>query len=374
MPGHSAYRIVEWDRRYEVDGSGRAWAADKPKRQSRLTFVRWPAWGFDRGEGYAEMLRAAKPDRAAAVFGLFAKLLEVAGANTAEKRGWIISSNDEALDPARIAAKLGWDVAGVRQDLETLCRIRWVEVAQCPFAVARIMPVVMEVTIADEPPVSGARGEPHETAAHAVDRTALCNRNRNETQPNKTKTETEAPPPDSPADQGPGAGAEVGGPTLYIEEGDRAAGLGGSEPAGPGDSGLGDSGLDDSGLGLRASGPGPAGSEGAKAPIPLAGAGPEAPLLAGHAASLEVEAIIELERLFPSLQSRRTFQARADYTTVKGRVRRVINARGAVGLEELMEMSRANAACPTLTNHLAAWTSAAEKILAGTYRPRKGAG
>jgi len=135
--GPLAYRIAEWDQRYEVNADGGGWKRGQRHRVSPLEYVRWRAWGLVQGEGYRELLAATGPMRACRCFGLFAKLVEVAASRAGGERGWLLSGRAVTLGPEELAGKLGFDADQVREDLHTLIyKVRWLEIAACSFAQA----------------------------------------------------------------------------------------------------------------------------------------------------------------------------------------------------------------------------------------------
>ncbi len=72
------YRIRNWAELYEPPGR------DRP--EGPLSYVRWHVYGHSQSESYRLLFSLAPPAIAAAAFGLFGKLLELAGDEPAELR------------------------------------------------------------------------------------------------------------------------------------------------------------------------------------------------------------------------------------------------------------------------------------------------
>lgn len=129
-----AYRITDWDDRYEVNKDGKPWREDQERRKTGLEYVRCPVKALTWGEGWRELLEAAGAE-ADRVFGLFIKLLEVAAIRAAGERGWILTGNGETMGPVGLAKKLGFDPQRVLFSLGILIeKVGWIELAECPFA------------------------------------------------------------------------------------------------------------------------------------------------------------------------------------------------------------------------------------------------
>jgi len=136
-----AYRIVEWRQRYEVTEKGKAATADTPVenlRKSPLPYVRFKVYGHVHGPAYRKIIKRAWMNGQAmelAVFGLFAKLLELAANQTNQFRGWILDEKQQPMTPRQIAEVLDvQEVETVSKALEILCEpaIGWVEIMEFP--------------------------------------------------------------------------------------------------------------------------------------------------------------------------------------------------------------------------------------------------
>lgn len=124
----TVYRIREWESRYEVNSKNRVWADGDEKRAGSLEYVRLPISGHLLGKGFRRLNRVAGKN-APAVFGVFVKLLEIAGDNSRDLRGMIVEADGKPMDAASIAETLDWDENTVQKALNTLCdkELGWVE-------------------------------------------------------------------------------------------------------------------------------------------------------------------------------------------------------------------------------------------------------
>ena len=136
-----AYRIVEWLERYEVTEKGKAAGPDTPienLRKSPLPYVRFKVYGHAHGPAYRKIVRRAWVSGQAmelAVFGLFAKLLELAANQMRGFRGWILDEKQQPMNAQQIAETLDvQEVQSVKRALEILCdpAIGWVENLEFP--------------------------------------------------------------------------------------------------------------------------------------------------------------------------------------------------------------------------------------------------
>ena len=93
--------IVDWDRLYEVNDHNQAWKPGDKYRVGSLTYIRLKCNGRLLGVGYRKLLKIAGKKKAMEVFGIFAKLLEIAGDAPGGKRG-IVWSDPETEIPATI--------------------------------------------------------------------------------------------------------------------------------------------------------------------------------------------------------------------------------------------------------------------------------
>jgi hypothetical protein len=117
------YRIVEWDKRYEVDDHGGIWTPGDAKRAGPLTYIRHKVHGKSQGTGWRRLIQVAGKRRAPAVFGIFAKLLEVAGDTPLQYRGII---QDDTECP--LSFILGLDKRDIEFAISVLLTIGWIEV------------------------------------------------------------------------------------------------------------------------------------------------------------------------------------------------------------------------------------------------------
>jgi hypothetical protein len=129
-----AYRIIDWDKYYEVTKDGKP-ATDKSKniRKASLSYVRLPVQGHNPSMSYREMLQKAG-DKGMMVFGVFCKLLELAANHPRERRGWLLDTKGLPLVPQRIAFALCCDRSDIDFALQVLTDkdIGWVSEMQFP--------------------------------------------------------------------------------------------------------------------------------------------------------------------------------------------------------------------------------------------------
>lgn len=134
-----AYRIVDWQGRYEVTLKGREAEADTPLellRKTALKYVRSKVYGHSKGTALEYMIEYGwRPGQlfAFAVFGIFHKLLEIAADQRREFRGWVLDKDQRPLGPAEFARMFKCtEPKLVQEAFDLLCRpeIRWLEVAE----------------------------------------------------------------------------------------------------------------------------------------------------------------------------------------------------------------------------------------------------
>lgn len=133
-----AYRIVDWLARYEVTGKGKAATTGTQLSELRvgpLEYIRFKVHGHSHGPGWRKLLRVgwiASDVRELAAIGLFAKLLELAGDQRREFRGWILDSDQRPLTAGGIADELGVHEKTIVGNLMTLlCEtMGWVELVE----------------------------------------------------------------------------------------------------------------------------------------------------------------------------------------------------------------------------------------------------
>ena len=89
-PWVPVYEIVEWEERYEVSTSERAWKPGQQKRAGPLFYIRQKVHGRSWGSGWRKLINLAGP-RVFEVFGGYCKAIELAADNPAEHRGTLPS-------------------------------------------------------------------------------------------------------------------------------------------------------------------------------------------------------------------------------------------------------------------------------------------
>jgi len=114
------YRIADWDERYEVDTKGREWKIGQPKWAGKLRFTRLKINGTALGMGYRKLQAAAGKKNALQVFGLFCKLLEIAGNSTRDTRNRIPEVDE-------LAFAIDAPVSQVEFSIKVLKKVGWVE-------------------------------------------------------------------------------------------------------------------------------------------------------------------------------------------------------------------------------------------------------
>ena len=122
-------RIAEWDARYEVNERNHEWKPGDKKRKAPLHYIRSTCRGRDQGVGYRYLLAVAG-DLAPAVFGVFHKLLEIAGAEPGDRRdGTIRNQHGQPASVEDLAFIMGFPLEIVARSIEVLCdsRLGWVE-------------------------------------------------------------------------------------------------------------------------------------------------------------------------------------------------------------------------------------------------------
>jgi len=161
----TTYRIREWNDRYEVDENGREWTPGRPKRRGALTFIRLKVHGKKLGLGWRRLIQRARKARALEVFGLFCKILEIAGDADRDHRNVVESENGESLDfILNVPAKQ------VEFGLQVLLDLGWIEVFEA-------------VDSADFAEISESRGNPPSTQHNTTQPTQ-----HNTTQPTQHNT------------------------------------------------------------------------------------------------------------------------------------------------------------------------------------------
>lgn len=136
-----AYRIVEWQRRYEVTNKGRAADENTPMtnlRKSSLDYVRSKVYGHSIGPAFHTIIdRAYIPGQINefAVFGLFCKLAELAADQRREYRGWILDKDQQPMGAVEICKLFHiQEIKLIQHALDLLCHreVGWLEMAEFP--------------------------------------------------------------------------------------------------------------------------------------------------------------------------------------------------------------------------------------------------
>jgi hypothetical protein len=132
-----AFRINDWTRRYEVNEKGRAAEPGEKVRSEALKFTRLKNYGLDVGPAYRRMIAKAEKfglGMGMATFGIFCKLLEIAGDQRAEFRGWILDEKQNPLDADDLAELIlvDGDVAGRALEVLTDPKVGWVDLVEYP--------------------------------------------------------------------------------------------------------------------------------------------------------------------------------------------------------------------------------------------------
>jgi hypothetical protein len=136
-----AYRIVNWDKRYEVDSKSRA--VDKyipvdDRRKGPLKYVRSKVHGWHIGPGLDELIaRSWQPGSLFhwAVFGIFHKLLEIAADQPRDYRGWILDTDQRPIGPDYFIRRFKEQSPKlICEVFEILCHpdINWLELHDVP--------------------------------------------------------------------------------------------------------------------------------------------------------------------------------------------------------------------------------------------------
>jgi len=131
-----AYKITDWADKFEVSCDGKVWRPDSKagKRKTGLDYIRCPVLGLNWPQAWRIFQEAAGTE-ADRVFGLYIKLLEIAGSRSAEERGWVLDDFARTMGPVTIAKNLGFDPKNVLFALDILIyKVGWVQIEECAFA------------------------------------------------------------------------------------------------------------------------------------------------------------------------------------------------------------------------------------------------
>ena len=121
--------IAEWSDRYEVSSDGRPLKpGDATRKKARLDYIRLPVKADKWGPGWRKMLILSQEANIdpAAVFGVFCKLLEFAGAGQAGERGVVRNEHGSCATVAEFALLAGFPEPSTAVAIRILSEIRWV--------------------------------------------------------------------------------------------------------------------------------------------------------------------------------------------------------------------------------------------------------
>lgn len=131
----SAWRIREWDQRYEVNARNRAAKPGQTLRLGPLEYIRLPVWGYTLNKGYRRLKSAARTARRLeAAMCLWPKLLQLAGDNERGWRGWLLNEDGGPAEIQDFVYATGFRRQTVAIGLEVLAdpKVRWIERADVP--------------------------------------------------------------------------------------------------------------------------------------------------------------------------------------------------------------------------------------------------
>ena len=115
------YSIMDWESRYEVDDKGAPHKSARPKRCGPLEYIRLKVHGRSLGLGWRKLVAQAGRREAPGVFGIFCKLLEIAGDGRRDERGFV---DDTSETPLHFLLDL--DEKQVSGALAVLCKLGWI--------------------------------------------------------------------------------------------------------------------------------------------------------------------------------------------------------------------------------------------------------
>ena len=121
------YVITEWLQRYEVNEKGRPAKAGDKLRATPLKYIRSKVHGRAQGAGFHAMQKIAKL-RAFEVFGLFHKLVEIAGCEEGGKRGAILNAHGEPANIEDLASILRFPASRIAFAMQVLTNpaVNWI--------------------------------------------------------------------------------------------------------------------------------------------------------------------------------------------------------------------------------------------------------
>jgi len=125
-----AFKIARWHELYEVDDKGKQAKPDSNLRQSPLDFVRFQVHGRAMGAGYRRLQSVCKTAaRFESTFAVWAKLLELAGCESADRRGRILNEHGQPASVEDIAFFTGFRESSVAFAIKALSHpdVGWIE-------------------------------------------------------------------------------------------------------------------------------------------------------------------------------------------------------------------------------------------------------
>lgn len=134
MSEKMVYFIRDWHTRYEVNAKGGGADDGDKLRLKPLEFVRWQVRGRDIGIGLRRVNKIAGEEFAPSVFGVFAKLVEIAAQEKRGRRGYVLTSDGEPMTVADISEACGWSEVVISKALAVLThdRVQWVQLVDFP--------------------------------------------------------------------------------------------------------------------------------------------------------------------------------------------------------------------------------------------------
>jgi len=122
------FRIVEWAERYEVSEKGRIPRTEDEYRKGPLKYIRLKVHGHSNGVGFRR-LKTIAGNKSMEVFGVFCKLLEIAGNQHRECRGCLLNEKGVPATTKDLAFILDIPLAQVENAISVMMNpdLRWVE-------------------------------------------------------------------------------------------------------------------------------------------------------------------------------------------------------------------------------------------------------
>lgn len=190
MSENMVYFIRDWHTRYEVNAKGGGADDGDKLRLKPLEFVRWQVRGRDIGIGLRRVNKIAGEEFAPSVFGVFAKLVEIAAQEKRGRRGYVLTSDGEPMTVADISEACGWSEIVISRALTVLThdRVQWVQLVNLPEF--REFPEIPAPYITEENLREPKRTEHKPKIARARGGTSVS--------ADASASEVEAPGPDTP--------------------------------------------------------------------------------------------------------------------------------------------------------------------------------